>query len=151
MSEIKKISFRRPRHAESIQLQFGTRLFAFIIDYIVVNTMVFPLITWTTGISLGWKSIGDEGFLNSTLLSTSIFYIYFAIMEGTIGASLGKLFVRLRVYNSDGSKLTLAKAFMRFPAKIISMATLIGVLMIDINKQKQGLHDLVCSTIVRRV
>lgn len=79
-----------------------------------------------------------------------IYWAYFAVSEGTIGATLGKLFVRLRVYDSNGSRLPITKAILRFPLKVVSIASVFGVLMIDINKEKQGLHDLICGTIVRK-
>ena len=85
----------------------------------------------------------------TNLLALIVYWLYSAILEGSIGATLGKYFARLRIYNSDGSKLTLAKAIFRFPLKVISTISLLGVLMIDVTKEKQALHDLICGTIVR--
>ncbi|MEN7550727.1 RDD family protein [Rapidithrix thailandica] len=143
----KRISFRKPRHTKSLELQFGIRLFALIIDLMLIKIFILSL----TGDSDSWQTESIIGFSEITFLTLPVYWLYFAVLEGTLGATLGKLFTRLRIYNSNGSKLGLAKAIIRFPLKVISMISLLGVLMIDINKEKQGLHDLICGTIVRRV
>lgn len=150
VSTSKRITFRKSRQTESLQLQFGIRLFALIIDLMLVKILVFPVILLLTGTSVGWQTESILSFAGGNFLALVIYWLYFAVLEGTIGATLGKLFVRLRIYNSNGSKLTLGKAFLRFPVKVVSMISLLGVLMIDVNKEKQGLHDLICGTVVRR-
>ena len=79
-----------------------------------------------------------------------LLWMYFALSEGLIGGSLGKLFVRYRVYNDNGTKLSLVKALLRFPLKLLSIFSIVGVFMVDIHTEKQGLHDLICKTIVRK-
>ena len=125
-------------------------MFALIIDLMLIKIIVFPIIVWLTGTSIGWQTESIISFAGTNLITLLIYWVYFAVLEGTMGATLGKLFVRLRIYNSNGSKLSIIKAILRFPLKIVSITSILGVLMIDINKEKQGLHDLICGTIVRR-
>ena len=146
----KRISFRKTRQTESLELQFGIRFFALIIDLVLINITVFPIIVWLTETSIGWQTESLINFTGTNIVALGIYWAYFAVLEGTIGATLGKLFVRLRVYDSNGPRLPITKAILRFPLKVVSIASIFGVLMIDINKEKQGLHDLICGTIVRR-
>ena len=102
------------------------------------------------GSSIGWQTESTITFTEFTFLNVLAYWSYFASLEGTLGATFGKIFVRLGIYDADGSKLSIGKAFVRFPLKVVSIASVIGVFMIDINRNKQGLHDLICGTIVRR-
>ncbi|WPP51445.1 RDD family protein [Catalinimonas niigatensis] len=150
MAPNKRITFRKPKQTESLELQFGTRVFALIIDLMLVRVIVFPLLLWFSEATVGWRIELVHNFSDFNLITILVYWVYFTILEGTIGATLGKLFVRLRIYDSKGSGLSLTKAFIRFPLKIISIASLFGVLMIDVYKEKQGLHDIICGSIVRK-
>ncbi|WP_194778290.1 RDD family protein [Pararhodonellum marinum] len=150
MPNNKKITFRKARQTESLELQLGLRLFAAIIDLMLIKLLIYPIVLTVSGGPYYWQT-GSELYVTEVRFSTVFtFWLCFAILEGTMGATLGKLFVRLRIYNTNGSKLNVTKSIVRFPLKVLSLATLLGILMIDVNKEKQGLHDLLCGTIVRR-
>ena len=79
---------------------------------------------------------------------------FLAIAYYTLGVSLfsttiGKRLLGLYVLRRDGSKISLPRAFYRYLAYIPSYLLLcIGFLMIGIRRDKRGLHDRICDTVV---
>ena len=64
-------------------------------------------------------------------------------------ATLGKMAVGIKVVRSNGERLTKARAFGRYWAMLLSSFTLgIGFLMAAFTERKQGLHDMICDTLV---
>ncbi len=63
--------------------------------------------------------------------------------------TLGKVLLRIKVSNIDGSRISVGKSIIRNLFKIVSMIILgIGFIMAAITKNKQGLHDIVAKTLV---
>lgn len=80
-------------------------------------------------------------------------WLYFAGMEASGGATLGKQALQLRVEGNDGKRIGFARASVRHFGKFLSLLTAgIGFLMIGITERKQGLHDKIagCVVIARR-
>jgi uncharacterized RDD family membrane protein YckC len=63
--------------------------------------------------------------------------------------TLGKRPFRLYVVRTDGSRVSAARALVRYLAYFLSVFTLgIGFIMVGLRQDKRGLHDLVCDTVV---
>jgi len=74
-----------------------------------------------------------------------------AAPEG-FGATLGKMAVKIRVVNPDGTPITWGKAIARYFAEIVSGLTLgIGYIMAGFDPERRALHDRIASTRVVRV
>ena len=74
---------------------------------------------------------------------------YYTIALGALAATVGKLVLRIKVIRTDGSRVGYGRAFVRLFATALSMGVLlIGVLMIAFRRDKRGLHDLLCDTMV---
>lgn len=147
-----QISFRKARQIESLELLFGVRLFAFLVDCFLLRLLLLPVVTSIVLFDFVWL----EGLpLRSApfyLLMMLCCWLYFSLMEASrYRATLGKMFCRLCVHTCDGSRLPLRKALLRTFFKFISIFTLVGIVFLDLSKEKQGLHDLICGTIVRRL
>jgi len=57
--------------------------------------------------------------------------------------------VGIKVVRGNGERLTKARAFGRYWAMLLSSFTLgIGFLMAAFTERKQGLHDMICDTLV---
>jgi uncharacterized RDD family membrane protein YckC len=84
------------------------------------------------------------------LLTFVVGWIYFAACESSAWqATPGKLALGIRVTDMDGGRISFPRALGRYLAKILSfMILFIGVLMVAWTQRKQGLHDLICSTLV---
>jgi len=71
-------------------------------------------------------------------------------MEGTIGATVGKLACKIKVRKEDGSKCGIREAFIRNVLRIIDglVVYLVGVILIITSGKKQRLGDMVAKTVI---
>jgi uncharacterized RDD family membrane protein YckC len=102
------------------------------------------------GMSGDGPSMGVIGFGALRLTALVIVWLYFALLESSAWqATVGKKAVGLRVTDLNGNRISFLRASGRFFAKFISWAImLIGYLMIAFTAKKQGLHDMIASTLV---
>lgn len=86
----------------------------------------------------------------SMLLGFVVGVLYFAICESSAWqATLGKLALGIRVTDMEGRRIGLGRAIGRYLAKVLSFIILfIGVIMVAFTQRKQGLHDIMCGTLV---
>lgn len=86
------------------------------------------------------------------LMSFVIGALYEGLMVGRWGATIGKMACGIKVVMPDGSKPTYLRSFGRFVAKLLSFFTAyIGYIIAAFDKEKRGLHDLICNTRVIHV
>ena len=75
---------------------------------------------------------------------SALYHIFFV---GHFGATPGKMAAGLRIVQADGSPVGYGRATGRFFAELISgLLCYLGYLMIAFDKEKRGLHDLICNT-----
>lgn len=86
----------------------------------------------------------------AVIITTILAWLYFAICESSPWqATLGKLALGIRVTNLQGQRISFPRALGRYAAKYASVVTLgIGFLMVGWTRRKQGLHDMIASTLV---
>ena len=76
-------------------------------------------------------------------------WLYFAILESSSSqATPGKMALGIKVTDMNGDRISFARATGRHFAKWLSSILLIGYIMIALTAKKQGLHDLLASTLV---
>jgi uncharacterized RDD family membrane protein YckC len=82
-----------------------------------------------------------------------IIFLYFILMEGILGYTLGKLIVGIRVYDLDGGRITIKQSLIRNFARLIDgiFANLVGVVIMYKSSKNQRLGDKIAKTIVCRV
>ncbi|MDP4183124.1 MAG: RDD family protein [Bacillota bacterium] len=83
-------------------------------------------------------------------ISTLLWIVYSIIFEASpLQGTLGKALLKIKVSNIDGSRITIGKAVIRNIFKLVSgFIVFIGLIMVAITKNKQGLHDIVAKTVV---
>lgn len=114
---------------------FLKRMIAYIIDAFIILAINF-IVNLMFGISI------------STVLSL-LSYLYFPIMHSSqLQATVGKLFLNIRVVTKSGESLSFMKALGRFVVKYFSFMLIIGFATVLFTQKKQGVHDLVCGTYV---
>ncbi len=120
---------------------FWIRVVAWFIDACIVG-LLWPLSIFAgpgfhvVGFGLGFFG----GWLYEALLTSS-----------SLQATLGKLIVGLRVTDLQGQRISFERATGRHFAKYLSAFILgIGFLMIAFTEKKQGLHDMLAGTLVRK-
>lgn len=114
---------------------FWSRLSAFIIDNLVIGVpiWIFPEVS---------QNIEFFYF-------TFIGFGYFVWMNGTYGATVGKMVMGIKILRENGKKINYSEALLREIASILSFAVLLlGYLNVIWDKKKQGWHDKIAHTIV---
>lgn len=137
---------------------FWIRVGAYIIDYIVV-TIAAALIGGIFGgiLGAGIATTGGDIEAAQTGLSLTGGVIglvigigYYAGMESSSWqATLGKKALGLIVVDEAGTRISFMRALGRYFAKILSaLILMIGYIMVAFTDKKQGLHDMLASTLV---
>jgi uncharacterized RDD family membrane protein YckC len=144
---------------------FWSRAAARVIDLLFIIA-VFNLIYLADrlGADAGlWSGMGldDEGNAAGERFSTinvfrMLFYLsfpvfYYVYLHGTCGQTFGKMAMKIKVVNEDGTPLDYRKAFLRWLGYFLCDLTFyVGYVWAAFDHRKQGLHDKVCKTLVVR-
>jgi len=148
---------------------FWLRLVAYIIDSVVLvlGLCVFVgLIAAVVGAGF-FRNLGDEmngapnvfgpiavlmilTFIFAYIAATWLYYAWFESSEHQ--ATLGKMALGLIVTDTEGRRITFARASGRFFAKMITglIPFFIGYIMAGFTQKKQALHDMIASCLVLR-
>jgi len=138
---------------------FWIRVVASIVDAIIVRVIVTPLGLMFGGMSVigGLGGLSHTGFAlfgGGTMVVVVLCaqWIYEAALESSsYQATLGKLIFGMKVTDLYGNRISFARATGRHFAKILSAFILfIGFIMVGFTERKQGLHDMMAGTLVRR-
>lgn len=81
---------------------------------------------------------------------SAILFAYFVLLEGTLGATLGKLTAGIRVRSVDGGRAGIGASLVRNLLRIIDgiAVYLVGAVIMLLTKRKQRLGDLAARTVV---
>jgi uncharacterized RDD family membrane protein YckC len=145
---------------------FWIRVVAAIIDAIIVRIPVHIVATMLGlgGLAAGGIGMGGLGHGAAALpllifgggvlalLTIAGSWLYEAFMlSSPYQATLGKMIFGMKVTDLNGNRISFARATGRHFAKYISTIVLfIGYIMVGFTERKQGLHDMIAGTLVRR-
>jgi uncharacterized RDD family membrane protein YckC len=118
------------------------RFLAVFIDGLILLVMAGPFAEITH--RPGYYRIGWHGW--HVFWPGLIGLVYYTLLEGTAGATIGKFAVGIRVVNEDGSKLTWTGAIIRNLVRFIDLipyvpAYLVGAISVWVSPTKQRLGD----------
>ena len=148
---------------EVVYAGFWKRFAALVIDSLVVSAvyyavffalmLVFGLGNMATLSDGGADALGDgmAMLLGLTYLTYPVISgLYYVLMESSAQqATLGKLAVGIKVTSLQGARIGRGNALGRWVSHLLCYFTLyIGYLMAAFTERKQGLHDMVASTLV---
>jgi uncharacterized RDD family membrane protein YckC len=88
------------------------------------------------------------------LIFLVIIALYFILMEGILGWTIGKGLVGIRVVQMDSSKPSLKQSLLRNVMRLVDglpIFSLLGVVMILVTKERTRLGDIVAGTRVIKV
>lgn len=89
--------------------------------------------------------------VNIKLLMLALLFIYNSALESSpLQTTIGKWFMKIKVYDKEYKRISFLKALVRNVLKIISTISVVGVFLIDMTPRRQALHDLLSGTIVLR-
>ncbi|MEX2542368.1 MAG: RDD family protein [Trueperaceae bacterium] len=126
----------------------GWRAVAAIIDAGVLFAVAYAVAVFTGGITeTGFELQGGPAFL-----SFLIWFVYYAAMEATLGASLGKFLLGLRVVKEDGAPIGWPAAIVRNVLRVVDgfLFYLVAALLVWGSHKRQRLGDRVAGTVVIR-
>src|SRR6195256_2183771 len=138
---------------------FWIRVVAAIIDAIILRIVVAPVGMIFGGLGMAGMMSGIPhrglGFLGSGITIILLIFgswLYEALMESSsYQATLGKMIFGMKVTDIYGNRISFERATGRHFAKWLSTMILgIGYIMVGLTERKQGLHDLLAGTLVRR-
>ncbi len=150
---------------------FGRRLVAIIIDGILVGVaqsfVVLPILGIAgVGVAAGVSPDDLENMTDSEklamlgamsgalgvaqLVNLLIGGAYFILMESSVKqATVGKLAMGIIVTDLNGGRITVVTALLRYVGRFVSaLVLMIGYIMAAFTEKKQGLHDIIASTLV---
>ena len=125
---------------------FGTRFVAWIIDLVIVGVLVFilnlPGIVVFRGIP--FATVGSREV---------IMFLYWTIMEGYAGQSIGKRVTHIKVAKIDGSQPSYWEAAIESVGKafLLPVDVLVGWLIPAAQAKQQRLFNMLSETVVTRV
>jgi uncharacterized RDD family membrane protein YckC len=130
---------------------FDQRVLAAIVDWLIVSGG-FIIISLIAMLIIQNQMARMILFATDLVVIPLAYLVYHVVMEGSARqATYGKILLKIRVCNEDGSPIDYSKAAARNLAKILSVATLfIGYMMSFFNKKQQCLHDMVAGTLVMK-
>jgi uncharacterized RDD family membrane protein YckC len=129
----------------------GRRLIAALVDgLIVIGGLGFGVAALTGNVTSSPEGIGFhlEGGLGLALLG--LWFVYYVALEATLGATLGKFLVGVRVRTPEGQPIGWGAAFVRNLLRLVdgSFGGLVGAVLIWKSARRQRLGDLAAGTVV---
>jgi uncharacterized RDD family membrane protein YckC len=139
---------------------FWIRVVAAIIDGIILRLVVAPVgmmfgaAGFAGGMMTGFPHRGMALLGGGVTIILMFFggWLYEAFMESSsYQGTIGKMIFGMKVTDLNGNRISFERATGRHFAKILSaMILCIGYIMVGFSDRKQGLHDLLAGTLVRR-
>ena len=140
---------------------FCRRVAAFVLDQAVLFLLrvfvvgaVFFQLGYLNDLPDHWRDLTEHWVVvvQLNLLIIPLEWIYFSTLEcSALRGTLGKLAMGLHVARMDGTPISFGQASGRYFGKWLSAALFCaGFISVAFDKQKQGLHDKIASTLVLR-
>lgn len=135
----------------------GPRAVAVIIDAIIFVVIYYIMLAFFGGTSVidtGYGMVEYNTGLTGipALLYFLIALAYYIVLEGKLGATVGKMLLGLKVVAEDGSPITYKEAAIRTLLRIIDglFVYLVGAILVWTSPSKQRLGDRAAHTLVVR-
>lgn len=142
---------RAVQQPEIVKTGFFRRFAAFFIDWILLS-VIADIVRFAYQFGSGT----EPGMLHLNIamsLSGVLFILYFTLLTGEGGQTLGKMLLGIRVIMEDGSRIGYGRSFIRSLGYIVSIffGSFLGFLWALWDRKNQTWHDKIAGTIVIRV
>jgi uncharacterized RDD family membrane protein YckC len=137
---------------------FWKRVVAYLIDGALLGILSWIIAAVLGAAIYGAAASGADGAIGAAMGLIAVMqfglllvmWLYFALLESGAGqATLGKRALGIVVTDLGGARIGFGRASGRFFGKILSGLILsIGFIMAGFTGRKQGLHDMLASTLV---
>jgi len=137
----------------------GSRFLALLIDGLLLSAVFFPTTRIVKGVWIMssadhlWR---DGWFITDPLcmIFLLVILIYFVVLEGTFGQTVGKWFLGLQVVRLDAGNPGLPRALLRNLLRLVDalpVFSILGVVLIIVSPEKARVGDLVAGTRVVKI
>lgn len=156
-------TFQAPEATAMLYQGVAIRFVAILIDVIILaiitgiitapfNTPSSISVTNTTGVPMVSVSPNPLAWVGG-LVSALVNFLYFVLLQGAYGQTVGKMLVKIKVVREDGSKISYVDAVVRTILALIDLIPyfipyLLGAILIWTSDTKQRLGDRVAHTVV---
>ena len=130
----------------------GRRLVATIVDGIIIG-ILFGVISGIFLVQQDAMSDSFELLGTSNIAAIVVFIVYYAALEATTGATIGKRLLSLRVVMVDGAPVDWASSIIRNVLRIVDILPgfyLLGAIFVWSTEKNQRIGDLGANTVVIR-
>jgi len=136
--------------ADLMLASWGERFIAWLIDMIVLGVllswMVWPGVYWLPEV---WGTIVPRWIPFVDLgLRNIIYFLYWTVLEGTYGQSVGKKVMKIRVVRLDGQALDMSKAAYQSIGKAFLLPLDLIFGWIQYSSRQQRLFNYLSKTVV---
>ncbi len=117
----------------------------------IIDLVITFVILWIVASFAGQTT--ESGF-NLTgapaLIGVVISIVYFVVMEALLGATVGKLLLKLRVVREDGSPIGWRESIVRNVLRIVDGFAfyLVGFIVVCVTAKQQRIGDLAAGSVV---
>ncbi len=148
-----------PFDASDIEIPYqgvAIRFVAFLIDAIILGFITFLAIGLPASYNVNTTAgeVNIPGGLAGAILAFVIDLLYYTLLLGRYGQTVGKMIVKIKVVSeADGSPITYGAAFLRSILLLVDaipyvIPYLLGAILIWTSDRKQRLGDRVAHTVV---
>ena len=135
-----------------VHVPFALRCGAFLIDYIVLISLVVLGTLFARMLGGGARAAGNSAETAAIVLAIIVALLNFGVLAGLTGLTLGKWATGLRIQRNDGGNPGIGRALLRhfigYPLSLITFG--IGFLLAIVTVHGRGLHDMIAGTVVVR-
>ena len=135
-----------------------SRFVALFVDFLLFCALFFPVTRLVKGVWM--MSAGDHRWSSGLFITDplciaflAVMTFYFVLVEGLMGATLGKWVVGLRVERVSGGRPGLLKALLRNLLRVVDglpALNILGIILILTSAEKTRLGDRIAGTRVIR-
>ena len=132
----------------------GPRFVALLTDFLILSIIFFPVTRIVKGVWImtAGDHLWDYGWLISDPLCLTfllIIFLYFVLLEGATGATLGKRLLGLRVVGTDGQCPGIKRALIRNLLRAVDALpafSILGAVLILRSPERARLGDRIAGT-----
>jgi uncharacterized RDD family membrane protein YckC len=135
------------------------RFAALVVDIVVLSTVFFPVTRIVKGTWL--MSAADHSWASGWFVTDPlclsflvIMFLYFVLLEGLAGGTVGKLLLRVRVVRVNGGRAGVGRALLRNILRVIDSLPVLGILgaiLIAVTSERTRFGDRAAGTRVVHV
>jgi uncharacterized RDD family membrane protein YckC len=138
-----------PGFAEEVHVT-GRRILAIIVDSLLIGLLLSPFTLFATNSD---GSMSTYQTVSQTLTYLVVFLLYFTLLEGYLGQTVGKMLLGIKVIREDNGEVPgLGSAALRTVLRLIDgiFGYLVGFIAVMASAKRQRLGDMAAHTLVVR-